>query len=40
MNYISIDYRKQYSYMVVKEIRGKVDRIGGIPVFFKALPDG
>jgi len=26
MNYISIDYRKQYSNMVVKEVGGKVDR--------------
>ena len=26
MNYISIDYRKQYSNMVVKEGRGEVDR--------------
>ena len=39
MNYISVDYGKQYSYMVVKESRGKVYRIGGILVFFKALPD-
>ncbi len=39
MNYISIDYLKQCSYMVVEKGRGKVYRIGGISVFFEALPD-
>ena len=39
MDYISIDYSEQRSYMVVNEGRGKVYRIGRMPMSFEALPD-
>ena len=37
--YIGIDYYKQCSYMVVNEGRGKVYRIGRMPVVLEALLD-